>query len=113
MKISIDTKEDSHEEIRKVIRMLQNLVGAKEDRIYSNQGNIFGERNQDIFASNDRDNSSNVESSARRADDAVDAFGAMFGDNADNGPSEGSSIDASDDREEEKDDIPEVQIFDL
>ena len=27
MKVSIDTKEDSHDEIRKVIKMLQNLVG--------------------------------------------------------------------------------------
>ena len=27
MKISIDTKEDSHDDIRKVIKMLQHLVG--------------------------------------------------------------------------------------
>lgn len=59
MKISIDTKEDSQEEIRKVIAMLQNIVGDSQ-QIYSNQpisnsafseqeasgspfGNIFGD----------------------------------------------------------------------
>jgi len=39
MKITIDTKEDSHEEIKKVIRMLSSLVGDHE--IISNQGNLF------------------------------------------------------------------------
>ena len=45
MKIQIDTKEDSHEEIRKVIRMLSSLVGEQE--IISNQGNIFSDNSQD------------------------------------------------------------------
>lgn len=36
MKVSIDTKEDSHDEIKKVIRMLQNLVGDSEE-IFINQ----------------------------------------------------------------------------
>lgn len=34
MKIEIDTKEDSHEEIQKVIRLLQHLVGDQE--VFSN-----------------------------------------------------------------------------
>ena len=53
MKISIDTKEDSHEEIRKVIKMLQNLVGDSQE-VFTNQpesqentaspiANIFGD----------------------------------------------------------------------
>ena len=51
MKISIDTKEDSHEEIKKVIMMLQNLVGDSQE-VFTNepQGaaaspmtNIFGD----------------------------------------------------------------------
>ena len=52
MKISIDTKEDSHEEIKKVIRMLQNLVGDSQE-IFTNEpssaqessqiANIFGD----------------------------------------------------------------------
>ncbi len=45
MKIQIDTKEDSHEEIRKVIRMLSSLVGEQE--AISNQGNIFADNSQD------------------------------------------------------------------
>jgi len=39
MKITIDTKEDSHEEIRRVIKMLSSLVGEKEFM-----------SNQDIFS---------------------------------------------------------------
>ena len=58
MKISIDTKEDSHEDIKKVIMMLQNLVGNSQE-VFTNQpfsdssagttgslfGNIFGDSN--------------------------------------------------------------------
>lgn len=36
MKISVDTKEDSHEEIRKVIKMLQSLVGDAQES-FTNQ----------------------------------------------------------------------------
>ncbi len=36
MKISIDTKEDSHEEIKKVIQMLRNLVGENQE-VFTNQ----------------------------------------------------------------------------
>ena len=53
MKISLDTKEDSHEEIKKVIKMLQNLVGDSQE-IFTNEAvapsaeaspmaNIFGD----------------------------------------------------------------------
>lgn len=38
MKIEIDTKHDSPEEIRKVIKMLQHLVGENS---YTNTPNIF------------------------------------------------------------------------
>ncbi|NOZ80353.1 MAG: hypothetical protein GXP63_01660 [DPANN group archaeon] len=31
MKISIDTKEDSHEDMRKLISMLQHIVGGKQE----------------------------------------------------------------------------------
>ena len=39
MKITIDTKEDSHAEIQKVIKMLSSLVNGEE--VMSNQGDIF------------------------------------------------------------------------
>ena len=55
MKISIDTKEDSREELKNVIRMLQNLVGDSQE-IFTNQqvaqessspmANIFGDASQ-------------------------------------------------------------------
>ena len=48
IKITIDTKEDSHEEIKKVIRMLSSLVG--EEKIYSNQ-NIFEDSSPSVTPS--------------------------------------------------------------
>ncbi|GEM_PF-1404391 len=57
MKLSIDTREDSHEDIKKIIRMLQNIVGDSQE-VFTNQpvsqdannssssspfANIFGE----------------------------------------------------------------------
>lgn len=59
MKISIDTKEDSHEEIRKVIMMLQNLV----------------EDSQEIFT-----NQPISESGAQTAETTESAFSNIFGD---------------------------------
>lgn len=53
MKITIDTKEDSHDDIRKVIKMLQNLVGDYQEAFTSQPAssqttenaftNIFGD----------------------------------------------------------------------
>ena len=45
MKITIDTKEDSHEEIKKIIKMLSSLVG---EEILTNQGNIFEDKGSDL-----------------------------------------------------------------
>lgn len=67
MKIQIDTKEDSHEEIRKVIKMLSSLVGDQE--IMSNQSNIFSDntqndnQNSDIFSMFSSGSSSNASDS--------------------------------------------------
>lgn len=36
MKITVDTKEDSHEDIRKAIKILQNLIGDSQE-IFTNQ----------------------------------------------------------------------------
>ena len=51
MNISIDTKEDSHEEIKQVIKMLQNLIGDSQEILInqpqegtvSHIANIFGD----------------------------------------------------------------------
>ncbi len=60
MKITIDTKEDSHEEIRKLITMLKNLIGESEQKSYTqpeggelnNLMSMFGDNNYD----NEKDN---------------------------------------------------------
>ena len=88
MKITIDTKEDSHEEIRKVIRMLSSLVGEQE--IMSNQGNIFSDNSQD--------NSSNNQS--------ADIFG-MLNSNANSGTSEST---LSNEKTDKKDDEVSIDI---
>jgi len=45
MKITIDTKDDSHEDIRKVIRMLSHLVG--DDYKTNASSNIFDDDKDD------------------------------------------------------------------
>lgn len=45
MKITIDTKEDSHEEIKKIIKMLSSLV---EEETFTNQGNIFEDKSSEV-----------------------------------------------------------------
>ena len=40
MKLTIDTKEDSHEDIRKVIKMLQHIVGDTQE-VFTNQSSIL------------------------------------------------------------------------
>ncbi len=66
IKITIDTGQDSPEDIRKVIRMLQHLVG---ESAYSNQGNIFSDDSSDAPSSDSSDESN-----------GSNAFSAMFGD---------------------------------
>ena len=75
MKITIDTKEDSHQDIRKVIAMLNKLVEHSSlDRGHSN---MFGDNNSSEESSSISENSS--------------AFTNMFGDSS---PSEESSSDS-------------------
>jgi len=49
MKVSIDTKEDSHDEIKKVISMLQNLVGDSQE-IFSNDSSVAEASNSSPIA---------------------------------------------------------------
>jgi len=50
MKITIDTKEDSHDEIKKIIRMLSSLVDGE---VLSNKSDMFSDKkntqSSDIF----------------------------------------------------------------
>jgi len=48
LKISIDTKEDSHEEIKKIIKMLSSLVG---EEVMTNQGDTFSDDSKEAPSS--------------------------------------------------------------
>ena len=82
MKITIDTKEDSHQEIQKVIKMLSSLVGQE---VMSNQRDLFDDStsSSDILV----DDSSKTES--------PDIFGDDTGNAGDDTGSAGDSSDSS------------------
>lgn len=89
MIITINTKDDSHEDIRKVIRMLQHLVG--EHSTFTGQ-NVF------------ESSSSSLDSSQ-----PTSAFGAMFG--SENTPlTDSSSTETKDKKDDEE--TPEVIVYD-
>ncbi|PIN79270.1 hypothetical protein COV16_04880 [Candidatus Woesearchaeota archaeon CG10_big_fil_rev_8_21_14_0_10_34_8] len=83
MKITIDTKEDSHEEIRKMILMLQHLVGDKS--VFTNQ---------------------DLRKEEPVSEQGVDAFGALFGD-----PSQ--IIQDTEQYPKEETKSPKIQIIDF
>ncbi|MFH1053181.1 MAG: hypothetical protein V1740_02075 [Candidatus Woesearchaeota archaeon] len=89
MKITIDTKEDSHEDIRKVIRLLNHLIGESSE---SANGLVS---NRDIFS--DSSGSETPEhptvSSAPKSSTSGNAFVNMFG-SFDNNPSPAPSSSA-------------------
>ena len=89
MKISIDTKEDSHEDIRKVIKMLEHLVSSGSSPSYSNSGNIFDDpspslsSSEDSYGSNsDEDSSESAVEGGAQSATPTNAFSAMFGGDA-------------------------------
>lgn len=95
MKITIDTKEDSHDDLKRVINLLKHLLGE------SSNGAIL------------TDNSSLTDPSEPSAAPSTGFFN-MFGD--DNKPDESSpdeSLTESDTIEEEKpdDDFPEIIAY--
>ena len=105
MKITIDTKEDSHEELRKVIKMLSSLVG---DEVMSNQGNLFGDSSSNGTSDMFSDNSTN--SSEGSGGSVFDMFN-----NGSGSASSENTTEESEDKKEEKDDvdidIPELQEY--
>ncbi|MEK6891909.1 MAG: hypothetical protein AABX25_01865 [Nanoarchaeota archaeon] len=92
MKVSIDTKEDSHEEIKKVIKMLQNLVGDSQE-IFSNEpsvsvpsnespiANIFGDSSSgtvEISSSEQASAPSSTEAKEEVSQSTEDLFAELF-----------------------------------
>ena len=98
MKITIDTKEDSHEEIKKVIGLLTHMVGEQP---VSNQPNIFDD--SDSFGVSAPSEEAPVESTPAPSGNV---FGNMFDSSAQ------SPVDPSTTPEtpsaEEKEDPPEI-----
>ncbi|MBS3098491.1 hypothetical protein J4209_06900 [Candidatus Woesearchaeota archaeon] len=91
MKITIDTKEDSHEDIRKVIRMLQHLVGESS---YTNRGNIFGDSSSSLTESSPGSSSGS----------GGNVFGNLFGGT----PSTSETNEETKQTPDEDDEIPEI-----
>ena len=87
MKLTIDTKEDSHDDIRKVIKMLQHLVGSDSYSNYDSESssrNIFDDPSPSLSPSEQMDVSDEQESTvSEEAQSAAptNAFSAMFGGN--------------------------------
>ena len=93
MKITIDTKEDSHHEIEKAIRLLQSLISGK-----TAHSNIFEEDSQGLPASNSEPSSGGLFN--------------MFGDNSTPPPTPPEIRPTPEPSEvKEKKDIPEVKEY--
>ena len=87
MKISIDTKEDSHEDIRRVIKMLRNLIGDAQE-VFTNEpavasepaasplANIFG----DVPATQQAESptSTDQETQSEKSESTEDLFAELF-----------------------------------
>ncbi len=101
MKIEIDTKHDSHDEIKKVISMLQHLVG--ETNTYSNNTetkpvNIFDDPNSFKTSSEEETTSETTTNN--------NLFGMFGSTEAQVSNSEEPVIE-----EESKDDIPDIMTY--
>lgn len=94
MRISIDTAQDSREDIRKAIRLLQALV---EHDASQGSKNIFDNPSPDLFGS----------SAPAQESNPVSAFGNLFGDNA---PAPATGAPAVPE-EKKGDDVPEVEWY--
>ena len=93
MKITIDTSQDSHEDIRKAIRLLQGIVG--QQGVYTNapSRNIFDDPSPALGPSE--------QPSEEKSDNA---FASIF-----DSPAPASESEEA--KEEEKEDIPEIQFY--
>lgn len=102
MKIEIDTKQDSPEEIKKVIKMLQHLVG---EHAYTNQPNIFEDPTS--FGTNSSGTQNEPSSS-----EPASAFANMFGNIETKEPAKETTNTqeetSSEEADKTKEDVPEV-----
>ena len=94
MKITIDTKEDSHEEIRKIIRMLSSLVG------------------EEVMTNSEVVNQSDIFSSSNAQTEGSDMF-SMFNANSENASPEKKPEEVKQTKQEDIDfDLPDLEPYD-
>ena len=97
MKLTIDTKEDSHEEIKKAIKMLATIVG--DEKVYTNSAPKAAVAN--IF-----DSPGSMETSETPVEPVQGSvFGSMFGEST---PT--TEEPAEEKKEEETDEKPQVIV---
>lgn len=87
MKITVDTSHDSHDDIRKVIKMLQHLVGDSQE-VFTNQpesqekspiANIFGDvSEQPTTTSSEITQETTQETPAETSESTEDLFAELF-----------------------------------
>lgn len=97
MKITIDTSQDSHTDIKKAIKMLQSIVG--EGPVYSNSPsrNIFDDPSPGLGASG--------EPEPAPSQDTGSAFASIF-DNSSGAP------ESEEKKQDEKDeDMPQLEFY--
>lgn len=96
MKITIDTSQDSHSEIKKAIRMLQSIVG-NHDEVYTNapSRNIFDDPAPSMGAS---------EPAPATEETTGSAFASIFDE-----PAPSSTTEEA--KEEEEEDVPQIEFF--
>ena len=122
MKISVDTKEDSHGDIRKVIKMLQHLVGDNQE-VFTNQpssesgtetagspfANIFGDTSSTSETSTTASETTQTQETAEETSQSTeDLFAELFSEE------ELKKMDTSKTEEEEETEIkPKSKKYDI
>jgi len=122
MKITIDTKEDSKEEIKKVIGMLSALVGGGRP-VYTNsqsfpsssfsESSIPKQHHANIFSDEPKEESSSSSSESEPSNPSGSIFGNIFGPvSSEPSSSAGSDTKVQSSEPEEPEKKPEIQIID-
>ncbi len=101
MRITIDTQKDSHEEIRKAIKMLSALVGVQQEIGESSSRNIFDDPSPSPIGNLFDDTQSQQQSSP-----SSNVFGNLF-----DSPATPTTSEKKDDSGEDYSNAPSVQEY--
>jgi hypothetical protein len=106
MKLTIDTKEDSKEEIKKAIRMLSAIVGDS-DTVYTNEPH---EKTHHANIFSDEPAASEPDTPEPSSPAPSGGLFGMFGDTSSSAPA--ANEETTNDTEEEPEEKPEIQVID-